>query len=192
MEGETLDLERHVVIAGFGRVGQTVARLLEARKVPYVALDRNPTRVHEARKRGISIFFGDASRPELLWGVGADRARALVIALDDPAFTARLVAFLRQKLPDLKIIVRARDSVHGEDLTKAGASAVVSETLEASLQLAAALFRALDMPDEDVGRTLDEYRAGHGAALGLDIDAKAKKAGTPSPTPTSEDMGKGA
>ncbi len=166
IEQETDDLDLHVLIAGFGRVGRIVGDLLEARKIPYVAIDLDPANVREGRARGLSIFYGDASRPELLWGVGADRARMAVVTLDNPEAAARTVHVLRQKLPDLKILVRARDHADSDALTSAGATEVVPETLESSLQLAGTVLRSLDLPEEDIGRLLDEYRRNANGAKG--------------------------
>ncbi len=159
LEEENLDLEGHVIIAGFGRVGRTIARLLDSHRLPYVALDTNPARVRQGRAEGRSIFYGDASRPELLWGIGADRARAAVIAVNDDASAMRMVTLLRQKLPDLQILVRVRDPAQVEALNRAGASAIVPETLEASLALGRRLLTSLGMPEKDVISALDALRS---------------------------------
>ncbi len=159
LEEENLDLEGHVIIAGFGRVGRNIARLLDSHRLPYVALDTDPARVRQGRAEGRSIFYGDASRPELLWGIGADRARAAVIAVNDDAAAMRMVTLLRQKLPDLQILVRVRDPAQIEALNRAGASAIVPETLEASLALGRRLLTSLGMPEKDVVSALDALRS---------------------------------
>lgn len=166
LELENLDLEGHVVIAGFGRMGQILARLLDGRQIPYVALDTDPAVVRETRARGLPVFYGDSSRPELLWGVGADRARAVVIVVGDDEAAIRTVRLLRQKLPDLGILARVRDQSRMTMLTEAGASVIVPETLEASLQLGQRLLRELGMPEDEVVSAIDALRNDSGAGAG--------------------------
>jgi monovalent cation:H+ antiporter-2, CPA2 family len=83
-EADARDFKGHVIIAGFGRVGQTVARLLEAQRLPYMAFDLEPSRIAEGRARGLPIYYGDASRAEVLKAAGVNRARAAVVTLDQP------------------------------------------------------------------------------------------------------------
>src|SRR5690606_36359873 len=139
MERDTSDLGQHVVIAGFGRVGRTVAEMLDDRRIPYVAIDRNPTNVHESRAKGLPIYYGDASRRDLLWGVGIDRANAMVLAFSDDATALEPVRMLHQRLPDLTILARSTDREHGDALDAAGAQTVFPETLESSLSLGGAV-----------------------------------------------------
>ena len=114
------ELHDHVLIAGFGRVGQTLALLLESRYVPYAALDLDHERVAEARGRGLPVFFGDASRVDVLRAIGVERARVAVITLDQPESARGTVQVLRRLLPELPILVRARDIVQCEQLALAG------------------------------------------------------------------------
>ena len=153
----------HVVIGGFGRVGQTVARLLESESIPYVALDLDGERVAAQRKAGRQVFFGDASRRELLERAGALHARAFVVTLDTPGAAERMVETVRDIKPGVCVIARAQDIKHAEELVRRGAVGVVPETVEASLQLARRLLEELDLPDEVVDRRIDDARE---AALG--------------------------
>src|SRR6202035_4244336 len=98
-----------VIIAGFGRVGQTVADMLEVHKIPYVAIDRDPDRVAAQRAEGKLVYFGDMTQIELLRRVHLATARALVVTLDDPAAADELVAGARAERADLLIVARARD-----------------------------------------------------------------------------------
>lgn len=163
MERDTSDLGQHVIIAGFGRVGQTVAEMLDDRRIPYVAIDRNPTNVHEWRTKGLPIYYGDASRRDLLWGVGIDRARAMVLALSDQATALELVRMLHKRVPELTILARSTDQEHGDALTAAGAETVFPETLESSLSLGGAVLRTLNVPEPEIVTLLNTYRRRRGA-----------------------------
>lgn len=164
LEGE--GYSNHVVIAGFGRVGQTVARMLQASRIPYVALDLEPNRVHEGRTRAFAVYYGDASQPEILRLAGAGRARAAVITLDHPGAAERTVSGLRRHWPELMILVRARDGLQVTRLIEAGATVVVPEMVEGSLHLGAALLDAIGLPNDRVARLLRHFRNEAYARLG--------------------------
>jgi monovalent cation:H+ antiporter-2, CPA2 family len=155
---ETRELRDHVVIAGFGRVGQTLALLLESRLVPYLALDLDAERVAEARRRELPVYFGDASRAEVLRAAGVEQARMAAITLDQPDAAARSVQVLRAMSPDLPVLVRARDVAQAEQLAGAGATEVVPEIVEGSLQLGEMLLRRLGATRDEVDQVLDEFR----------------------------------
>lgn len=149
----------HVIIAGFGRVGRRVARILKAGNVPYLAIESNPDRVLAGRRDGFSVFYGDASQVDLLKAAGAGRAGVLVCTLDQAVPAVRLVSILRQHYPDIAIYARGHDQQHCDELLKAGASIAVSETLEASLQIGAAVLTAMDVFDEDAASVIESFRA---------------------------------
>jgi CPA2 family monovalent cation:H+ antiporter-2 len=155
---ETRELRDHVVIGGFGRVGQTLALLLESRLVPYVALDLDAERVAEARRRELPVYFGDASRAEVLKAAGVERARLAAITLDQPGSAARSVQVIREMLPDLPVLVRARDVAQAEQLAGSGATEVVPEIVEGSLQLGEILLRRLGVTRDEAEQVLDEFR----------------------------------
>jgi CPA2 family monovalent cation:H+ antiporter-2 len=158
LEQENIDLQKHVVLAGYGRFGQMIARLLDVNRIPYVALDLDPKQVAEFKAKGIPIHFGDATRPEILWGVGIDRASAIVLTTaKDPAGENRLVGLLRRRLPELKIIARARDAQHAASLTAAGATEAVPDALASSLHLAQSVIRTFGLPEIDLNQLLTEY-----------------------------------
>jgi CPA2 family monovalent cation:H+ antiporter-2 len=163
-------LHDHVLIAGFGRVGQMLARLLESRAVPYVALDLDSERVAEATRRHLPVHFGDASRAEVLKAAGVERARLAVITLDNADDAQRAVRSLRQLLPGLPVLVRARDTRHCEQLTAAGATAVVPEIVEGSLQLGGTLLRHLGSSRDEVEQILQSFRREAYAPLSELID----------------------
>ena len=160
------ELHDHVLIAGFGRVGQTLALLLESRYVPYAALDLDHERVAEARGRGLPVFFGDASRVDVLRAIGVERARVAVITLDQPESARGTVQVLRRLLPELPILVRARDIVQCEQLALAGATDAVPEVVEGSLQLGGSMLRQLGNSREEAAQVLEEFRRATYSRLG--------------------------
>src|SRR3989440_2648256 len=161
-----------VIVAGFGRVGQTVAAMLEVHKVPYVAIDRDADRVARQRSQGAPVYFGDVTRLDLLQRLHLETARALVITLDDPASADELVAAARREREDLLIITRARDAGHAAHLYRIGASDAVPETIEASLQLSEAVLVDVGVPMGPVIASIHEKRA----ALQAGIKAMAPEA----------------
>jgi CPA2 family monovalent cation:H+ antiporter-2 len=158
LEAENIDLKRHVVLAGYGRFGQMIARLLDAHRISYVALDLDAAQVAKFKAQGVPIHFGDANRPEILWGVGIDRASAIVLTTArEPASQTRLVSLLRRRLPELKIVARARDAQHAAALQSAGANAAVPDALASSLHLAQSVIRSFGLPEVDMNQLLSEY-----------------------------------
>ena len=152
------DLREHVLIAGYGRVGQTLALLLESRGMSYVALDVDPEQVAEARRRDLPVYYGDASRAEVMKAAGVERAQAVVITVDEPESASRTVQVVRRLAPELPVLARARDLGQCEKLAEAGATVVVPEVVEGSLQLVAALFRQVGVSREESEQVLEEFR----------------------------------
>jgi len=148
----------HVLIAGFGRVGQTVAKVVSDAGISYVALDLDQNRVAKCRAKGMSVYFGDADQIDVLKATGASRAKMAVITLDTQETASRVVAALRDNYPDLPIYVRARDRRHMAQLEKAGATAVVSEAAESSLQLGSIVLTSLDVSSDEIASVIQGYR----------------------------------
>lgn len=155
----------HVVIAGFGRVGQSVAKILTAAEVPYVALEFEPTRVAEARSQGLPVFYGDARRPDVLSALGVANAKAAVIIMDNAEAAERTVDYLRRRFPRLDIFARARDERHRRRLEQAGANGIIHETFEMSLQLGGAVLRALGTPNRTIQEIILAMRGENYAPL---------------------------
>jgi monovalent cation:proton antiporter-2 (CPA2) family protein len=132
-----------VIIAGFGRVGQIVARVLRVKGRPFTALDSNQTSVDFVRRFGNEVYYGDASRLDLLRAAGADSAQILVLAIDDVDASVRTAEVVREQFPHLKILARARNRQHAFALMDAGVTTVIRETYAASLEMAAAVLEAL-------------------------------------------------
>lgn len=145
------DLQGHVIITGFGRVGRTLVRLLDAESIAYVALDKHAGEVAKHHQAGLPVFYGDAARVEMLKKLHVETARALVITMDNPAGAERVVSVVRAHWPLLPVIVRARDAEHARRLLRLGATDVVPETVEASLQMANRVLTSIGVP-EDVAR----------------------------------------
>ncbi|KAL5565605.1 hypothetical protein UlMin_028769 [Ulmus minor] len=164
-ESETDDLQDHIIICGFGRVGQIIAQLLSERLIPFVALDVSSDRVAIGRALDLPVYFGDAGSREVLHKIGAERACAAAITLDSPGANYRTVWALSKYFPNVKTFVRAHDVDHGLNLEKAGATAVVPETLEPSLQLAAAVLAQAKLPTSEIASTINEFRSRHLAEL---------------------------
>ena len=151
-------LEGHVVIAGFGRVGQTLARIFDAQSVPYVALDMDGPAIATHRATGLPVFYGDASRPEILRRARIESAQALVLTMDSASAAQHTVEAVRRQWPLLPVFARARDATHARTLLRLGATAVVPETVESSLQLAARVLEGVGTPEEAVGAVVGQQR----------------------------------
>jgi len=154
----------HVIVCGYGRVGQNLMRVLEQERVPALALDLDPERISQALAAGAKVLYGNAAQPGVLRAAGVDRARALAISVDDAALAERIVSHLRATGSQLPILVR---SVHGHNdgsLTAAGAE-VFPEGLEASLAFAGQLLILLGIAPSRVETRLNSIRADDYAAL---------------------------
>jgi CPA2 family monovalent cation:H+ antiporter-2 len=138
--------ERHVVLCGYGRTGQSLARFLEQEGVGYVALDLDPDRVREAAAAGDTVVFGDASRRETLVAAGVNRAAVLVVTYIDIPSALKVLAHAHEVNPALPVIVRTRDDAGLERLEEAGAAEVVPDTFESSLMLASHAMLMLGVP----------------------------------------------
>jgi Kef-type K+ transport system membrane component KefB len=162
---EVDDLRGHVIICGFGRSGQLVAQLLSERLIPFVALDVRADQVQAGKQQDLRVYFGDAGNRDVLHKVGAEHAACAVVTLDSPGANYRTVWALRKHYPEVKIFSRAHDINHGINLEKAGATAVIPETLEPSLQLAAEVLGELDFKPEDVATAIDDFRRNYMSEL---------------------------
>lgn len=148
----------HVLLVGFGRVGQQVGRLLDDAGLEWHALDADPVRVINARAGGAPVSQGDGTRLEVLRAAGLDRARALVLTLDDHNAAIPVLRAVRHARPRLPILVRARDDSHLTELQEAGATEVVPETLEAGLMVGAHVLFLLGVPRDTVMREVQSVR----------------------------------
>ncbi len=159
------ELAGHVIIVGYGRVGQMLGSLLDEQELFYVALDANAGLVAQFRADGASIFFGDASQPDLLRKFGAEDAAALVITMDSPQAAEQVVTAAREHWPDLAIYARARDIDHATRLIGQGASHAIPETTEASLQLSEMVLAGAGIPDDTARQIVEARRQAEQAAI---------------------------
>jgi monovalent cation:proton antiporter-2 (CPA2) family protein len=150
--------DRPVIIAGFGRVGQIVARVLQAKGLPFTALDSSQTNVNFVRRFGNEVYYGDPSRLDLLRAAGAHNARVLVLALDDVEASVRTATLVREQFPGLRIFARARNRQHAFALMDAGVTEVTRETYASSLEIAAAVLKALGETPANVAEALRRFR----------------------------------
>ncbi len=141
--GAAAPLDSQVVIAGFGRVGQLLAKILQEQGIPYVAIENDARLVTTLHPLGVPVYFGDASRAELLHKVNAGSAAAVVLTMDHPSSVLHAVKTIRREYPQLPVYARARDEKHALALMHAGATLVVPETLESGLQLSATVLQTL-------------------------------------------------
>ncbi|CAI8719430.1 putative K(+) efflux antiporter KefB [Pseudomonas sp. IT-P12] len=151
-------LHSHVVICGYGRVGQSIGRFLRHAQQPYIALDNDPVRVQEAGVSETCVHYGDSRRGELLVAVGLERARLLVIAVDQADIALLILKEARRFNPAVPILVRTRDDSQLTELKAAGASEVVPELLESSLMLASHALIMLGLPGQQVQDRVDQVR----------------------------------
>lgn len=161
---QSMSKSEHVLICGYGRSGQALARLLEAEDVPFFALDLDPERVQEASAAGDPVVFGDAARKEVLGAAGIQRARVVVITFADTHAAERIIETVQQLKPNLPVIVRTIDDSDIERLRAAGADEVVAEVMEGSLMLASQALMVMGVP---VSRVLRRIRTVREARYGL-------------------------
>ena len=158
-------LAGHVLIAGFGRVGQTVAEVLMRQGLSFVALEQDAHVVSTLHEAGTPVYFGNAARPQTLRKLHAGRAVAVILTIDQPASALNAVRTVRREYPSLPVYARSRDERHAAALMNAGATAVIRETLEAGLQLSAHVLQALGRPDADVARVVEDERDLHVSSM---------------------------
>jgi CPA2 family monovalent cation:H+ antiporter-2 len=152
------ELAGHVVIAGYGLAGRTLAGVLRAAEIPYRIVCANGQSVNQARSKGEPIIFGDATRPAVLKHLGIARARLYCVAINDPEATRDTLEVARSIAPDLHILARARYERDIDHLVKEGANEVVSEEVESSIELTSKVLRRFDMPAAAVAHFTEEMR----------------------------------
>ncbi len=155
---KAINTQKHVIICGYGRCGQNLARMLEAENIPYIALDLDPDRVQQAAAAGDSVVFGDAARLQALMAAGLARASAVVVTYLEAGAAMKVLANTRSHAPQVPVIVRTQDDRHLEQLQLAGATEVVPEAIEGSLMLATHALALVGVPLRRVIRIVQEQR----------------------------------
>lgn len=150
LSSHAADLSSHVIICGYGRVGQILARFLEQENIPWLALDLDPMRITKAATAGEHSFYGDATHPEILSAAGLSKSRMVVITFADESSSLDVLNHVRSMRLDLPVFVRTRDDSNIDELQNAGATEVVPESLEGSIMLASHLLLTLGVPTSKV------------------------------------------
>jgi monovalent cation:proton antiporter-2 (CPA2) family protein len=148
----------HVIVAGFGRFGQIVARMLRARRIPFTALDASIKQVDFVKSFGSKIYYGDAGRIDILRAAEANKARAFVLAIDDVESSLRIAEVVRKNFPDLTIYARARNRTHVHRLMDLGVTIIERETFLSALELTRQLLRGLGLSEAEVRRLTDTFK----------------------------------
>jgi CPA2 family monovalent cation:H+ antiporter-2 len=148
----------HVILCGFGRVGQNIGRVLESQGFEYIALDLDPARIRAARQVGDPVMYGDSSDEEMLAKAGLEHASAVVISFSDPHTSIGILHSIRRLRPQVPVLVRTQDDARLKDLKDAGATDVVPETFEASLMLVSHVLMLLNVPVTRVVRAIGDIR----------------------------------
>ncbi len=173
-------LKGHIVICGFGRVGQILARFLTKTRQPYVAIDSDPVRIQEAALAGEPAYYGDASRLDILRAIGADKARLVILTLPNAQASLRVLQSIKREFPELPVLVRTQDDSLLSSFQKAGATEVIPEALEGSLMLVSHVLTLLDLPHEEIELQINQarserYKLLHGFLQGSSPDKTPKR-----------------
>jgi CPA2 family monovalent cation:H+ antiporter-2 len=155
---KSINTEKHIIICGYGRCGQNLAKLLKTQNVPYIALDLDPDRVNRALAQGDQVDYGDAARLPSLMSVGLERASAVVVTYLDSASAFRVLALTQEHAPHVPVVVRTKDDQDLAKFQSAGASEVVPEAIEGSLMLATHALALVGVPMKRVIRMVQVQR----------------------------------
>lgn len=155
------ELVDHVLIFGFGRVGQSVSRLLAMEAIPYLVVDSDPVRVHESRSAGQPVFYGDVTQKDILRAAGIEKAKLVLLTFDEHVKAQNVIKAVSALHPDLPIVVRTRKDTHLEELYQAGATQVVPEILEGSLMLVSHVLHMSGVPMSRILKRVRKERKGH-------------------------------
>ncbi|AVO43130.1 monovalent cation:proton antiporter-2 (CPA2) family protein [Simplicispira suum] len=177
---KTIDTSGHVIICGYGRCGQNLARMLERESIPYLALDLDPDRVRQAAAAGDKVVYGDATRLQALMAAGLVRASAVAVTYLELPAALKVLANARAHAPHVPVVVRTQDDLHLERLREAGATEVVPEAIEGSLMLASHALALVGVPMRRVIRSVQDqrdarYQLLRGYFHGADDDTAAER-----------------
>ncbi|MEW8151760.1 MAG: monovalent cation:proton antiporter-2 (CPA2) family protein [Candidatus Thiodiazotropha endolucinida] len=161
LEHEAEGMEQHVIICGYGRIGQNLGRLLDHEGFPYVALDLDPSVVREAHEAGEPVHFGNATRHEIMHAAGIERAGVVVVTFEGHTIALQILHHIRKVAPQVPVLVRTKDDTHLEELEAAGAAEVMPEAVEASLMMGGQLLLLLKVPGSRILKIMREIRENH-------------------------------
>lgn len=155
---DTIDRQAEIIICGFGRVGQIVGRVLRMQAIPFIALEKDPTQIDVLRRFGASVYFGNPARPDLLRAAGAERAKLLVVTLEDMDEILEVVDIARRTFPNLRILARARNRRHAHLLMDRGVAGQVRETFYSSLRLTELTLVEIGKSSADAAHAVELFR----------------------------------
>jgi CPA2 family monovalent cation:H+ antiporter-2 len=165
ISAKNAEITDHVLIFGFGRVGQSVSRLLKIEAIPYMVVDSDPIRVQESQTAGEPVYFGDVKQKDILRSVGIERAKLVLITFDQHEKAMSVIHLVKSLYPDLPVVVRTRKDNRMEELLEAGASQVVPEILEGSLMLVTQVLQLSGVPMSRILKRVRKERKGHYANM---------------------------
>ncbi len=151
-------VEPQIIIAGFGRVGQIFGRILRAQGIPFTAIDHDPDQIQLLRKFDNKVYYGDCSREEILRAAGAENARYIVVAIDDPNVSVETVEIIKEKFPNMKVFARARNRQHAYELMDMGIRFVKRETIDSSIYFVEELLVEMGMPQVKAHQIIEKFR----------------------------------
>jgi glutathione-regulated potassium-efflux system protein KefB len=149
----------HVIVAGFGRMGQIISQVLRNSGVAVTAIDRNPSHIRNAERFGFKVYYGDGARLDILMTAGAANARAVILCMDDVNAVNHAIERLRERLPNLTILAVAHDRMHEIKMQSLGADVIVRETLESSLMIARKALAHMGVEDHTIEDYVEQFRA---------------------------------
>ncbi len=155
---ETLDLDGHIIVAGFSQLGRNVCKLLQSEKIKFVALDDNPTNVHHGRKIATPVFYGTTTRTDILKSLGIERAKMIVITLKSKEETDQAVKSISRTFPTIPIIARALDREHADHLRNLGATVCMAEKFETSIHLGSTILDYSGFTTNEIYRIIENFR----------------------------------
>ena len=155
---EAKDLNNHIIIFGYGRVGRVIAKVLSAQDEQYIVIDSDSTNVREGRKNSKPVLYGDATKKDILYAVGLKRAKAVIVTMNDKRVASRLVSILTEEQPGLTVVARAWDTEHVKQLEKAGAKLAIAEAYEIGLVMAASTLNMSGTEESELDRIMKTFR----------------------------------
>lgn len=156
---EVSDLENHIIVIGFNKVGRTTCDLLNYKELNYVAIDDDPTSVHQGIKKGYPVFYGKCDQIENIEHLGLERAKMVVLTKSDARENTALVKLIREKHPQINIIARARDRIHSRELRHVGADFTIAERFESSLMISNFILSSIGLSSSEIEDAISRFRA---------------------------------
>jgi voltage-gated potassium channel Kch len=153
------DESPHIIIAGYGRFGQMIGRILKAQDIPFVAVDHDSDQIELLRRFSIKVYYGDASRSDILESAGAAKAKYIVLAIDDMEVNLKTAEMVREHFPQIKIFARARNRGHAFSLMDLGINNFKRETFDSSVHFAGELLLNMGYPRERVSNIVEKFKA---------------------------------